>query len=176
MYVDPGKGVRRCSPVKFCKTDSFKERMTNTGHILIADDDPDFVMLLKAALEEAHADNPVHVVEDTAQTQTYLKNEAPYQDRRAFPIPGLIVLDLRLPPNDAIPLLRWIRQQPRLDGLPVVILTGSEFPNQEEVALRSGANGYFIKPFQFSKLVALAQQLRDTWLRHDETLAHHSKH
>jgi DNA-binding response OmpR family regulator len=150
--------------------------MTNTGHILIADDDPDFVMLLKAAFEEAHADNPIHVVEDSAQAQKYLKNEPPCEDRAAFPIPGLIILDLRLPPHEALPLLRWIRQQPHLDGLPVVILTGSEFPNQEEVALHDGANGYFIKPFQFSKLVALAQHLRETWLRHDETLAHQSKH
>src|SRR5215468_9602267 len=145
--------------------------MINGGHILVADDDADFVMLLKAAFEEAHADNPIRVAEDSVQAQKYLKNEPPFEDRAAFPIPGLIVLDLRLPPHDAIPLLRWIRQQPWLDGLPVVILTGSEFPNQEEVALQSGANAYFIKPFQFTKLVALAQHLRDTWLRHDETLA-----
>jgi DNA-binding response OmpR family regulator len=150
--------------------------MTNAAHILIADDDADFVMLLKAAFEEAHADNQIHVVPDSTQAQKYLKNEAPYEERAPVPVPGLIILDLRLPPSDAIPLLRWIRQQPHLDGLPVVILTGSEFPNQEEVALQSGANGYFIKPFQFSKLVALAQQFRDTWLRHDETLAHQSKH
>jgi CheY-like chemotaxis protein len=150
--------------------------MINAGHILVADDDADFIMLLKAAFEEAHADNPIHVAEDSVQAQKYLKNEPPFEDRAAFPIPGLIVLDLRLPPHDAIPLLRWIRQQPWLDGLPVVILTGSEFPNQEEVALQSGANAYFIKPFQFTKLVALAQHLRDTWLRHDETLASHSKH
>jgi CheY-like chemotaxis protein len=150
--------------------------MINTGHILIADDDPDFVMLLQAAFEEAHADNPIHVVECSSQAEKYLKNEPPYEDRARFPIPGLILLDLRLPPSDAISLLHWIRQQPWLDGLPVVILTGSEFPNQEEVAHHSGANGYFIKPFQFSKLVGLAQQLRDTWLRHDETLAQHSKH
>jgi DNA-binding response OmpR family regulator len=84
-------------------------------------------------------------------------------------------LDLRLPPHDGIPLLRWIREQPWLDGLPVVILTGSEFPNQEEAALRTGANAYFIKPFQFTKLVALAHQLRDIWLRYEETLAQHSK-
>jgi CheY-like chemotaxis protein len=146
------------------------------GHILIADDDPDFVMLMKAAFEEAHADNPIHVVEDSAQAQKYLKNDPPYEDHAAFPIPSLIVLDLRLPPHDGIPLLRWIRQQPWLDGLPVVILTGSEFPNQEEVALRSGANAYFIKPFQFTKLVALAHQLRDIWLRHEEAVAQHSKH
>jgi two-component system response regulator len=150
--------------------------MMSTGHILIADDDPDFVMLLKAAFEEAHADITIRVVEDSSQGQKYLKNEPPYEDSARFPVPGLILLDLRLPPNHALPLLRWIRQQPSLDGLPVVILTGSEFPKQEEVALQSGANGYFIKPFQFSKLVALAQHLRDTWLRHDETVAHHSKH
>jgi CheY-like chemotaxis protein len=143
--------------------------MLNAGHILIADDDADFVMLLKAAFEDAHADNSIHVVEDGIKAQKYLKNEDPYEDRTRYPIPGLIVLDLRLT------LLRWIRQQPRLDGLPVVMLTGSEFPNQEEVALQGGANGYFIKPFQFTKLVTLAQHLRDTWLRHDETLTSHSK-
>jgi two-component system response regulator len=149
--------------------------MMTAGHILIADDDPDFVLLMKAAFEEARADNPIHVVEDSAQALKYLRNEPPYQDRAAFPIPGLIVLDLRLPPHDGIPLLRWIREQPWLDGLPVVILTGSEFPNQEEAALRTGANAYFIKPFQFTKLVALAHQLRDIWLRYEETLAQHSK-
>src|SRR5215468_7491424 len=113
--------------------------MINTGHILIADDDPDFVMLLKAAFEEAHADNPIHVVECSSQAQRYLKNEPPYEDPARFPIPGLILLDLRLPSNDAIPLLGWIWQQSFFDGLPVVILTGSEFLNQEEVALQIGA-------------------------------------
>ena len=147
----------------------------NAGHILIADDDEDFVMLLKAAFEETHTDYIVHLVEDGAKAQKYLKNEAPYEDHVHFPTPGLILLDLRLPPTDGLTLLRWIRQQPCLDGLPVVILTGAEFPNQEEVALHGGANGYFIKPFQFTKLVALAQHLRDTWLRHDETLAPHSR-
>jgi Response regulator containing CheY-like receiver, AAA-type ATPase, and DNA-binding domains len=149
--------------------------MINAGHILIADDDADFILLLKAAFEEAHANNPVHTVEDSSQAQKYLSNEVPYDDRVAFPVPGLIILDLRLPPKDAISLVGWIRQQPHLDGLPVVILTGAEFPNQEEVALHTGANGYFIKPFQFSQLVTLARHLRDTWLRHDETLAQHSK-
>jgi CheY-like chemotaxis protein len=150
--------------------------MTTAGHILIADDDPDFVMLLKAAFEEAHADVIIHVVEDSTQAQKYLKNEAPHQDHARFPTPSLIVSDLRLPPTDGLALLRWIRQEPQLDGLPVVILTGAEFPNQEQAALQSGANGYFIKPFQFTKLVALAQQLWDTWLRHDEALMPHSKH
>jgi len=148
----------------------------NAGHILIADDDADFVMLLQAAFEEAHADISIHVVEDSTKAQKYLKNEAPYGDRAHFPTPNLIVLDLRLPPMDGLTLLRWIRQQPWLDGLPVIILTGAEFPNQEEVALQRGANGYFIKPFQFTKLVTLAQQLRETWLRQDEALAPHSKH
>lgn len=155
---------------------SFDEEMTNAGHILVADDDADFVLLLKAAFEEAHADMLIDVVEDGAKAQEYLKNQGPYQDHARFPTPGLILLDVRLPMSDGLALLRWIRQQPCLDGLPVVILTGAEFPNQEEVAIQSGANGYFIKPFQFTKLVALAQYLRDTWLRPEETLAPHSKH
>lgn len=148
----------------------------NTGPILIADDDPDFVMLLRAAFEEAHADIAIQVVEDSAKAQKYLKNESPYEDNQPYPTPSLIVLDLRLPPTDGLTLLRWIRQQPQLDGLPIIILTGAEFPNQEKVALQSGANGYFIKPFQFTKLVALAQHLHDTVLRHEEVLAANSKH
>jgi CheY-like chemotaxis protein len=147
----------------------------NAGHILIADDDEDFVMLLQAAFEEAHADISINVVEDSTKAQKYLKNEVPYGDHSHFPTPNLIVLDLRLPPADGLTLLRWIRQQPHLDGLPVIILTGAEFPNQEEIALQTGANGYFIKPFQFTKLVTLAQQLRETWLRQDEAVAPHSK-
>lgn len=143
---------------------------------MIADDDADFVMLLKAAFEEAHAANLIDVVEDATKAQEYLMNEGSYEERERFPVPGLIISDLRLPPKDGIALLRWIRQQPRLDGLPLVILTGAEFPNQEGVALENGANGYFIKPFQFTKLVALAQHLRDTYLRHEEDLASDSKH
>jgi DNA-binding response OmpR family regulator len=150
--------------------------MTSSGHILIADDDADFVMLLKAAFEEAHADNLIDVVEDTTNAQDYLTNQGRFENRERFPIPGLIVSDLRLPPKDGIALLRWIRQEPRLDGLPVVMLTGAEFPNQEGVAMESGANGYFLKPFQFTKLVALARHLRDTWFRHEEPLASDSRH
>jgi CheY-like chemotaxis protein len=150
--------------------------MINSGHILIADDDPDFVMLLRAAFEEAHVDNLIDVVEDGAKAQEYLKNQGSFEDRQRFPIPGLILSDLRLPPKDGITLLRWIRQEPRLDGLPFVILTGSEFPNQEAIAIQSGANGYFIKPFQFTKLVALAQHFHDTWLRHEEHFTSNSNH
>src|ERR1043166_1063097 len=150
-----------------------KEQMISSGHILIADDDADFVMLLKAAFDEIHTGNPIDAVGDSVSAQKYLKNAAPYDDRARYPIPGLIVLDLRLPPEDGLSLLRWIRRQPRLDGLPVVLLTGAEFPNLEESAMQSGATSYFIKPFQFTKLVGLAQHLRDSWLRHDETVAHH---
>src|SRR6185369_12007224 len=86
-------------------------------------------------------------------------------DRQAYPLPALILLDLRLPKIPGLDVLKWIRQQPVFEPLPVVILTSSEADTDIETAYRLGAHSYFVKPVNPSDLVKIVQYILRRWLK-----------
>src|SRR5690349_327990 len=85
--------------------------------ILIAEDDEDHVFLLKRALQKGAVLNPVFVVSDGQEAIEYLKGEGKYADRYEYPLPSLLLLDLKMPQKDGFEVLEWIRQQPGLRRL-----------------------------------------------------------
>ena len=80
-------------------------------------------------------------------------------------MPELVLLDLRLPGMHGFEVLQWIRRQPGLAGLAVVVITGMVAPGDIRRAQELGATAFLAKPFAFAKLVEMAEQLRDNWLR-----------
>ena len=139
--------------------------MRDNGSVLFVDDDSDWVDLLRAAFERAGIPNPVQGVKNGPEAIRYLRGERPYANRAAHPLPALVLLDLRLPGMHGFEVLRWIRRHPRLARLPVVVITGMEAPGDVRRAQELGATAFLAKPFLFAKLVEMAQQIRDTWLR-----------
>jgi CheY-like chemotaxis protein len=140
--------------------------------ILHVEDDPNDVFFLKHAMHRAGVANPVLVVPDGQQAIDYLRGAGKFADRNLYPMPCLVLLDFKLPHVMGLDVLKWIRQQP---GIPlvVVLLTASSEEMDIATAYRLGANGFLVKPSQASKLEDMVKAIHDFWLTHN-TLPQHS--
>jgi len=132
--------------------------------VLHIDDDPNDTELLRAATRQAHAPFDLQNVEDGEKAMAYLNGAGIYSDRRRYPLPALVLLDLKMPRATGFELLRWIRQHPKLNRLPVVVLSGSELHADIRRAYDHGANSYLIKPLGFEALVDLVKDVNAVWV------------
>lgn len=126
--------------------------MNKAATILLAEDNSDDVVLMKLAFKKAGLSNPVHVVSDGAEAIEYLKGAVEAKSTGCA-IPLLISLDLKMPICNGFEVLRWIREQPALKNVPVLILSASETPKDVNRANNLGANAYLVKPANFQGLV-----------------------
>jgi len=139
--------------------------MPERSVILLAEDEEDYVLLIKKAFEQAEILNPLHVVSTGLEMMAYLKGDGKYSNRDEYPLPDLLLLDIKLPGFTGLEILGWIRSHPGLAGLRVVILTSSEDVKDVNDAYRLGANSFLMKPYDFSDLVFLAKTLQTYWLQ-----------
>jgi CheY-like chemotaxis protein len=138
--------------------------MTQAGTILLVEDDPTDVLLLRRAFERVEVKNPLEVVEDGDEAVAYLSGLGAYADRARHPLPSLVLLDIRLPRRSGLEVLRWMRQQPELRRLAAVMLTSSAEPADIARAYDAGANGYHVKARGFQELLELVEALKTSWL------------
>ena len=134
--------------------------------ILLVEDDPNDVFLLQHAMKKAGMNHPVQVASDGQRAINYLKGAGEFADRKAFPMPGLILLDLKLPHVMGLDVLKWIRQQPDA-GLIVVMLTSSREESDVTSAYRHGANGFLVKPSNSARREEMIKAVGDFWLTHN---------
>lgn len=132
--------------------------------ILLVEDDPNDVVLVQRAFRRARIANPLQVAQDGEAAIDYLAGRPPYADRSRHPLPMLVLLDLKLPRRSGFEVLAWIRQQPVINRIPVVILTSSAESPDVNRAYEMGANSYLVKPVVFEGLVDLVQRLKLYWL------------
>ena len=131
--------------------------------ILMADDDPEDRLLTKEGFEEGRLVNDLRFVEDGEELMDYLQRRGQFSDAKAFPRPGLILLDLNMPRKDGREALAEIKADPGLRRIPIVVLTTSK---AEEDIVRSynlGANSYITKPVTFDRLVQALRTLGAYW-------------
>lgn len=141
----------------------------NTEHtILLVEDNPKDVFLVRRAALKAGVTTPLQVVSDGDAALEYLSGAAPYSDRAAYPIPVFVLLDLKLPRRSGAEVLAWIRQQPRLRRLPVVVLTSSREYADINRIYDLGANAYIVKPPDLDQLVAILKTLNLHWITYNE--------
>jgi CheY-like chemotaxis protein len=124
------------------------------------------VFLLQHAMKKVGVANPIQVAQDGQQAIDYLKGAGKFVDREKFPLPCLVLLDLKLPHVMGLDVLKWIRQQPAA-ALVVVMLTASGQDADIADAYRLGANAYLTKPSEASKLDDMVKALKDFWLTHN---------
>jgi CheY-like chemotaxis protein len=132
--------------------------------ILLVEDNDEDILLMKRAFRNARIANPLNVVKDGEQAIQYLSGERAYADRTLYPIPFLVLLDLRLPKLSGFEVLEWIREQPELEDVTIVVLTGSDHVPDVTKAHEMGANSYLVKPGTFRELVEMVQRINGRWL------------
>ena len=131
--------------------------------ILLVEDREDDVIMLRRSFQKAGITNPMQVVRDGEEAIYYLSGTEKFSDRVEFPLPELILLDLKMPKLDGFEVLRWIRSQRSFSGVRVVVLTSSESIKDVNLAYSLGANSFLVKATNFSDFVELSGFIADYW-------------
>ncbi len=138
--------------------------MSRSACILLVDDNRLDVELTLDAFREARLSNSIQVAENGQQALDYLFGANEYGDRARFPLPDLILLDLKMPGIDGFDVLRLIKDAPLLKRIPIVILTSSREEGDRALSYDTGANSYLVKPVSFTGFVDVVRRVGDYWL------------
>ena len=136
--------------------------------ILLVEDDPNDIILIKRAFEKANITNPLQVIEDGEEAISYLTGKGRYGNRVKYPLPMLLLLDLKLPRKSGHEVLEWLHKQPMLKRLTVVVLTSSQQSSDINKAYDLGTNSYLVKPVTFDALVEMVKTLNFYWVTLNE--------
>jgi CheY-like chemotaxis protein len=140
------------------------ENMQKPAHILLVEDSRLDIELTLDAFQQARLGNTIEVARDGQEALEYLFGHGEYADREVYPIPDLILLDLKLPRVNGFEVLRRIKETPGLRRLPVVILTSSEEEGDRALSYDCGANSYLVKPVSFQGFLEVVRRLGEYWL------------
>jgi CheY-like chemotaxis protein len=133
--------------------------------ILVAEDDAQHGLLIRAALAAAKLDNPVNLVSDGQAAIAYLAGDGDYANRERYPLPVLVLLDVHMPGASGLEVLAWLRAQPGCLGqIPTVVLTASEDEADIDGAFAAGATSYLVKPVGFDALLDVVRSLGLRWM------------
>src|SRR5947209_13477030 len=139
--------------------------------ILIAEDLPNDVFLIRRAFDRAGAKNSLPVVRNGEECLAYLYGQGEYANRDAYPLPDILLLDLKMPKIDGFEVLRQIRANKAFASLRIIVLTSSEEIRDVNRAYELGANSFLVKPLEFENLTAMMTTLCAFWLGHNTTSA-----
>lgn len=106
----------------------------------------------------------VQVARDGGEAVAYLEGEGAYHDRALYPLPSLMLLDLKLPKKSGLEILEWVRSDPRYKELRVIILTSSREPRDIQRAHELGVVAYHVKPADFHEFAALVESIGHSWI------------
>ena len=136
--------------------------------LLLVEDDPQDEALTLRALNKAGVGNRIDVVRDGQQALDYLFGEGEYQHRATAPLPAVVLLDIGLPRLSGLDVLNRLREHPRTELLPIVMLTSSDEPSDRLRSYRSGANSFVRKPVDFAEFAETVARLGVYWMATNE--------
>lgn len=128
--------------------------------VLLADDSEDDQRLFVHVLRQAGVDNPIEVVSDGDEALAYLKGQGAFADRRKFPMPCALFLDLKMRRVDGWEVLKWIRMRDELKDMLVVVVTVFNDLRSRIEGYRLGAHTFLVKPFSEREVKNLVQYFR----------------
>ena len=143
--------------------------MADHAVILVAEDDEDYVLLIRQVFAKAHIPNPMHVVWNGEEAIAYLKGEGKYANREEYPLPDIFLLDLKMPRINGFEVLKWVRQQPGLANIRILVLTSSDAIRDVNEAYQLGANSFLVKPMDFQDFTHLSRLIADFWFKASRT-------
>lgn len=131
--------------------------------ILLAEDDPTHVLLVRRFLAKGNLVNPVHAVSDGAEALAYLLGDGEYADRATHPLPAAVITDLHLAGMGGLALLQEVRAREECADIPVVVMSGSTEGRDIERVHALGAAAYLVKPIAFEALLDVLHDLGLPW-------------
>jgi len=136
----------------------------NLFTVLLVEDDLNDIFLVKRAFKMAHLQNPLQVVTDGQEAINYLKGENKYSNRADFPLPKLIVMDIKMPRRTGFEVLEWVKGHGgMLRRIPIIIVSSSDNASDINRAYELGANAYMVKPVNFKAVEHLFESITQYW-------------
>jgi CheY-like chemotaxis protein len=132
--------------------------------VLLVEDNPRDVRLTQRAFTQVSLLHDLRIVRDGDEALAYLHREGVYKDPHTSPRPDVILLDLNLPRMNGHELLQCLKQDPRFQQIPIVVLTTSGRPDDVRLAYEAGANAYLLKPVEFARFTEVVGHLGKFWL------------
>ena len=145
--------------------------MMDQSCILQVEDDENDVFFLQHAFKVAGLKTLLQVTRDGEEAIHYLSGARAFADRTQYPVPRLIILDLKMPRKSGFEVLQWLRHQSDVPHLPVIVFSSSAQPGDIDRAYELGANSFIVKPSCMEKRVHLAALIKDYWLQFNEAPA-----
>lgn len=132
--------------------------------VLLVEDDLNDIFLVKRAFKIAQIENPLQIVTDGQEAINYLKGEGKYADRQTYPLPKLMVMDIKMPRRSGFEVLEWVKGKGGpLRRIPIVIVSSSDNPSDINRAYELGANAYMVKPMEFRAVEHLFNVITQYW-------------
>lgn len=128
------------------------------------------LQLFNQACREGKVSFQLQTVRSSMEAQAYLNGTGIYADRQFYPVPVLVLLDMKAPRLDGLDLIKWIRTQPGFRSLPVVVFAASKVEAEMKKAYDSGANSYLVKPVHFEELVEVIKTIDVYWVQMNQNL------
>jgi CheY-like chemotaxis protein len=138
--------------------------MTNRAHILLIEDNQMDVELTLDAFKEARLANTIQVAKNGQEGLDYMFGRGEYADRQKYPLPHLVLLDLKMPRVDGFEVLRQLKGTPLIKRIPVIVLTSSKEEGDRALSYDSGANSYLVKPVSFEGFAEVIRHVNSYWL------------
>jgi CheY-like chemotaxis protein len=138
--------------------------MNKTDLILHIENEPDDVFIVQRAIKKVGIENPTFHVENGELAVDYLSLSLAGGPASPNRMPKLILLDLSMPRMGGIEVLRWIRAQPVIKRIAVVVLTSSRNRDDITAAYDHGANGYLVKPVGSPEFIDVLSAIKTFWL------------
>lgn len=130
-------------------------------YVLYAEDDENDAFFMERAFSKLGKKGALRMVSNGQRAVEYMSGAGSFADRGIFPLPSLLLLDIKMPEMTGLETLAWVRQAREFDCVPVVILTSSTQPADLAFCAQNGANGYFVKPSDAEQLSGLIQRILD---------------
>ncbi|HZR21285.1 MAG TPA: response regulator [Verrucomicrobiae bacterium] len=141
-----------------------KNHRTAGPAVLLVDDNADDQLFFQLAWEKDLPNHPLRVVASRQEAMDYLNGRGHFADRTAFPIPSVIILDMRLPDGSGSELVRWIRGRTQFKRLTVIVMSGSAHEQDVHQAYANGANSFLLKSARPADLRQTVQLIQSYWL------------
>lgn len=138
-----------------------KKKNKNLFDILLVEDNAADILLLEEALADIAVKINLHVVNNGEEAISYLQQVEPF---KAAIRPDLILLDLNLPKKNGFEVLEEIKQDSKLQQIPVVILSTSQAPEDVSRSYQLHANCYISKPSDLGRFMAVINSILGFWL------------